>query len=61
MKEVLSCNTYITVEERHTLDVAFNLLDHFAEKSRNVELVDASIKAMDALRKVYHNVLDEEG
>ena len=61
MREVLSCNTYITVKERITLDMAFILLDHFAEKSRNVKLVDASIKAREALREVCCNVLNEEG
>lgn len=61
MREVLSCTTYITPKEREILDTAFILLDHFAEKSRNVYLTNASIKAREALREVYHNVIDEEG
>ena len=61
MREVLSCNTYITPKEREILDTAFILLDSFAEKSISVDLVSASAKAREALREVYNHVIDEEG
>lgn len=60
MREVVTCITYITKEERKILDTAFILLDSFAEKSISIELTNASMKAREALREVYNNVIDEE-